>query len=101
MRFDKVIYLISTTGETNVLGDAIQSSPSKRQTFARKDSIRQSEFYQSAKTDLKPELTFIVWTQEYNGEQELEYKGRKYTIIRTYEKNDKEIELICSGLVGG
>jgi SPP1 family predicted phage head-tail adaptor len=99
MRFDSVIYLIKVTHGENDIGDSIEN-PKKRQTFAEKKSVRQSEFYQAAMTDLQPELTFTIWPQEYRGEPKLEYEGTTYTIIRTFEKNNKEMELICSGLVG-
>jgi SPP1 family predicted phage head-tail adaptor len=98
MRFDKVIYLISVTTSENDIGDPIET-PVKRQTFAEKKSVRQSEFYQAAATGLKPELTFVIWSREYGGEQKLEYDGKTYTIIRTYSKNGELVELICTGLV--
>lgn len=98
MRFDKEIYLIGFTNADNEMGDPIKI-PVKRQVFAEKNSVRQSEFYQAAATGLKPELTFVIWRLEYNGESALEYEGKTYTIIRSFEKNDKEMELICDGLV--
>jgi SPP1 family predicted phage head-tail adaptor len=101
MRFDNVIYLIPVTSSENDIGDPIKIDGEKRQVFAEKKSVRQSEFYQAAATGLKPELTFVVWSQEYGGESKLEYNGKLYNIIRTFEKNDREIELVCSGLVNG
>ena len=100
MRKDKIIYLIGFTQSENDISDTIKT-PVLRETFAEKKSIRQSEFYQAAATDLKPELTFVVWTLEYNGESALKYEEKTYNIIRTFEPNDKEMELICSGLVNG
>jgi SPP1 family predicted phage head-tail adaptor len=99
MRFDSVIYLIQVTYGENDMGDSIEIH-TKRQTFAQKNSVRQSEFYQAAATGLKPELTFVVWLREYRDEPKLEYNGKMYTVIRTYSKNDELIELICSGMVG-
>jgi SPP1 family predicted phage head-tail adaptor len=99
MRRDSVIYLIHVTYGENSIGDSIENIE-KRQTFAKKKSIRQSEFYQAASTGLKPELTFEIWLREYNGESKLEYNGKQYNIIRTFEKNNEDLELICEGLVG-
>jgi SPP1 family predicted phage head-tail adaptor len=98
MRFDSVIFLISNTETKNRVRDTIRT-PVKRETYAEKQSIRQSEFYQAATSGLKPEITFVIWALEYNGEVELEYNGKNYVIIRTFDKNDKELELICSGIV--
>lgn len=100
MRFDKVIKLITMTTSTNEIGDPIEVL-AERQTFAEKKSVRQSEFYQATATGLQPELTFVVWQREYKGEPQLEYEGKTYTIIRTFAPNDKEMELVCSGLVNG
>lgn len=98
MRFNSVIFLIKVTHGENEIGDLIETTD-KRQTFAEKKSVRQSEFYQAAATGLKPEVTFNIWNQEYNGESQLEYDEKIYTIIRVFQKNNKEVELICSGLV--
>lgn len=99
MRFDKSIKLISAT-QTNVngMGNPIEV-PSVRNVFGNKKSIRQSEFYQAAVTALRPEITFEVWTCEYNQEEKLEYNSKQYNIIRTFDRNDKVTELICQGIV--
>ncbi|OIJ12715.1 hypothetical protein BKP37_12720 [Anaerobacillus alkalilacustris] len=90
--------LIGSTSYTNDKGDDIEI-PTERQVLAERKSIRQSEFYQAAATDLRPELTFEVWSDEYNEEYSLNYNGKIYTIIRTFDKDEKNTELICSGLV--
>jgi SPP1 family predicted phage head-tail adaptor len=100
MRNSKVINLISVTVTQDEIGNEIQSTE-KRQVFAAKKSITQSEFYQAAASGLKPELVFIVWQLEYNGEQKLEYEGEIYTVIRTYERPDQRIELYCEVRIGG
>lgn len=80
------------------MGDVI-TEKKYRKTYAAKKSIRQSEFYQANATGLRPELTFILWTREYKGEKYLKYGGKEYTIIRTFEPNSEEIELVCQGVV--
>jgi SPP1 family predicted phage head-tail adaptor len=99
MLFRDVIDLISITNSENAIGDTIETE-TPRQVFANKKSIRQSEFYQAAMTDLRPELMFEVRTIEYEGEPKLKYNGKTYNIIRSYSKNGEITELICSGLVG-
>ena len=95
-RRNAVIGLITTTYNDDT-DKYVDSSP--REVFAEKKSIRQSEFYQAQDTGLRPELTFVVWADEYNDEQKLSFEGNEYNIIRTFEKDEKETELICSGLV--
>jgi SPP1 family predicted phage head-tail adaptor len=98
MLFRDVVGLISVTYTENDIGDQIETETS-RQVFANKKSIRQTEFYQAAQTDLRPELMFEVRTIEYEGESKLSYNNKDYTIIRTYEKDSELIELVCSGVV--
>jgi SPP1 family predicted phage head-tail adaptor len=100
MRRKDVIKLISISYSENDIGDTIETQ-TKREVLAEKKSIKQSEFYQAQATGLRPELTFVVWSAEYDYESKLEYSGKQYTIIRTYETDGKNIELICSGLVNG
>jgi SPP1 family predicted phage head-tail adaptor len=99
MLFSDVVDLITVTNGENDIGDTIETE-TPRQVFANKKSIRQSEFYQAAMTDLRPELMFEVRTIEYDEEPKLGYKGKTYNIIRTYSKNGEITELICEGLVG-
>lgn len=98
MLFRDVISLITVTTTENELGDTIEVS-TERQVFADKQSVRQSEFYQAAATGLRPELMFVVRTIEYNGETQLKYNGKEYSIIRTYDKDGELTELVCQGVV--
>lgn len=92
------VKLLGITYSTNDMGDPIETS-TKKEILAERKSVRQSEFYQAQATGLRPELTFVVWADEYNGEPKLEYAGKEYTIIRTFDKDEKNLELICQGLV--
>lgn len=98
MRKKHVITLIGISYSENDMGDSIETK-TEREILAEKKSIKQSEFYQAQATGLRPELTFVVWSDEYGGEQELKYNGKTYTIIRTFDQNEKNLELICQGLV--
>jgi SPP1 family predicted phage head-tail adaptor len=102
MRHNAVIKFISgISNDENEIGDPI-GTPVKREVLAEKKSVRQSEFYQAAATGLRPELTFVVWTREYNQEPRLEYNGKEYNIIRTFEREyEQRTELTCQGLVNG
>lgn len=49
----------------------------------RKERMRVNEFYQATQQGMKPELRIIISNLNYNGEQELEYMGVVYSVIRT------------------
>lgn len=99
MLFNAVINLISNSSNTtNNIGDPIPT-PTSREVFADKQSIRQSEFYQAAATGLRPEIMFVIRTIDYNQESQLQYNNKTYEIIRTYDKGGEFIELVCQGIV--
>lgn len=78
--------------------------------LCRKVSVGGNEFYNAQVSGLKPELKFIIHAFEYSGENEVEFEGIKYKVIRTYTGNavdksqnaldNEEIELTCEKVVG-
>lgn len=92
------INLISSVYVKNDAGDLVPMD-TPRPVMADKMSVRQSEFYQAAAAGLKPEVMYVVMAAEYRGERRLTEDGKKYTVIRTYERPDERVELICSGPV--
>lgn len=96
MRFITPTFLI---GEdipyTDEAGDTSYKQD-ERKVFSHKLSIGQSEFYQAHTTGLKPELKVEMRSCEYRGEEKLRLENRIYNIVRTYDKQDGIIQLICS-----
>jgi len=98
MLWRDTVDLVSITYTENAMGDSIEAETS-RTIFANKKSIRQSEFYQAAMTDLKPELMFEVRSEEYDDEPKLIFNNKIYNIIRAFSKNGEIVELTCQGLI--
>lgn len=71
-----------------------------KEVFAEKRSISQSEFFNAGQTDIKPTKCFVIYSHEYNDERFLIYENKKYSIYRTYEK-DEDIELYCEVRTNG
>ena len=90
------IKLISITVTEDDIGNQV-AAETATEVWAEETGIRQSEFYNAALAGLKPERTFIVWANEYNGQVKVERGGVKYKVIRTYINPAKSemIELIC------
>lgn len=103
MRLNSVVYFTQVIYAQDELGNWVETlGPfERRQTFAEKKSVRQSEYYQAASLGLKPETIFVLYLQEYKGEEKLEFEGKVYTIVRTYERPDGKIELSCEVKLGG
>jgi len=98
MLWRDTVDLVSITYTENAMGDSIEIETSKT-IYANKKSIRQSEFYQAAMTDLRPELMFEVRSEDYDNEPKLKFSEKKYDIIRAFSKNGEIVELTCQGLV--
>lgn len=90
------IKLIAITVTEDDIGNQIPIETSI-EVWAEVTGIRQSEFYNAALAGLKPEITFVIWANEYAGQSKIEYDGRKYKLIRTYVNPSKSemVELIC------
>ena len=72
-----------------------------REVFCNKKSVRQSEFYQANAQGFKPELMLEVRSDDYEGEEYIDYGGKRYRIIRSYDKNGEITELVCVSMVSG
>ena len=80
----------------DAIGNQVQTETTT-EVWAEETGVRQSEFYNAAVTGLKPEKTFIIWANEYNGQTKIETGGTKYKLIRAYTNPSKSemIELVC------
>lgn len=71
----------------------IKENGTRDEKLATLRSIGQSEFYQAAATDYRPEMKFILSDYyDYDGEPYLLWSGELYRIIRTYHAG-QEMEL--------
>ena len=89
---DVVIKLISQTLTADELGYPIASETSY-ETFAKRRSITQTEFFSAGKNGITPDFSFVVNDAEYHGQRLLEYEGKRYGIYRIYQPNNDTVEL--------
>lgn len=97
--------LIKYETRENDMGDVINDKV-KTKVLCSVESVTRSEFYAGASHDLQPEIVFVVNKFDYEGQLEIEFKGNKYDIIRTYEPKGRHnpnpmdidrLELVCKG----
>lgn len=93
------LILINKIYNFDDIGNQI-SIKNKTEVFCKVKSISRSEFYNASTTGLKPSLVFTVHLFEYNNEEEVEFEGIRYNVIRTYMVNSEEIELTCEKVIG-
>ena len=95
-----VIYLITETRTQDAIGQFV-SQEQKRQVYARKQSITRNEWFDAGRNGLQPEICFVVFRYDYEGELIIEDEdGNRYGIYRTYENRSEEIELYCESKGG-
>jgi len=76
-------------------GASDEVSETSRTVFAHKTGVVRTEFYAALQNNLKPTATFLIRSIEYEGEQKLRHEGKEYLIIRTYDRGDDIMELVC------
>lgn len=66
-----------------------------REVFVKPRSVYASDFYEAARSGLQPSAVLVLSNPEdYQGEKVAEYNGKDYTIIRVYQRPDRdEVEL--------
>lgn len=101
MEYTEIIYLISKTKKEDDIGNIISSFKTSKKIYAKKQSVRTSEFYNAVQVGLSPQVEFVIKKLNYNGEEELEWNKEKYSIIRTIDpKNKFDIVLVCGKKIG-
>lgn len=68
--------------------------------YCSKLSIGQGEYSIAIQNGLKAKFTIVIDYDEYDGEQEVEYERKKYSIYRSFARKDGYIELYCKERVG-
>lgn len=97
---DDVCFLMSSTIIVDELLQEIEITLPEL-VYCAPVSIGQREFSVAMQAGLKAQLTLIIDHDEYDGEKEVEYNRMKYSIYRTFVRDDGDIELYCEVRKGG
>lgn len=97
-KYDK-IFLIREDYETDAIGQEI-AKETKSEVFCEISSISQSEFKAAGQSGIKPECKIVIWEAEYSNEQMIELDGKRFTVYRTYSRDDGKIELYAEVRMG-
>ena len=101
MEYSEIIYLINEVLEEDEIGNTITSSFTSDKCYAKKQSVRQNEFYNATMVGLTPSCEFVVKRLNYKGQNELEWNNERFEIIRTVDpKNKFDIVLVCAKKIG-
>ncbi len=80
----------------NEIGSPILQEPTITEIpIIKVEDVYANEYYEANQTGYQPTLRLRISTLNYNNEQELEYIGIDYTVIRTQEVTTDELILVC------
>jgi len=97
--YDHELTLIGETIEEDEIGN--QRPVETRTTIlCSVKSAGRNDFYSGAAAGLRPEYVFTVHAYEYGGERIVEFEGKRYSVIRTYQVGAEEIELTAERVIG-
>lgn len=94
-----VINLISKTYAADSIGQ-YKPELSAREVYCDVRSITRAEWYDAGRQGFKPDISFVMFAPDYQGEDEVEYNSRKYSIYRTYLAQNEALELYCQSIGG-
>ncbi len=82
MRKMTVCSLISFSPDAHEVGTPVQET--KRRVKCQEMGLTQADVYQAGGEGLSPEAKLLIaYDRLYHGERELEYKGERWTVIRS------------------
>ena len=79
------------TEKTNKNGFDNPTAESKRTVFCNKRSVSQSEYYKAQQAGKQVEAKVEVHTVDYAGEVLVEFEGKRYSVLKTYEPDDSDV----------
>lgn len=89
---DNVIKLISTTFAKDEYG-VDRKTETERQVFCKVRSVTRAEFFDGGRNGLNPEYQMTMFAADYEGEETVEYEGKRYAVYRVYRTDDDYLEL--------
>lgn len=102
MQYSEIIYLITESIGEDDIGNNTSSLTSSKKCYAKVQTVRTNEFYSAVEVGMTPSVEFVIKKLNYNGEEEIEWNNKKYSVIRVVEpKNKFDIVLVCSVKMGG
>ena len=103
MFFSDIITLIGIAESKNEAAE-IAETKTETEVYADCRSVKRSEFYAAQTAGIKAEIAFTVKAEDYEDQQKIAYNRKGtgnsaddeiYNVIRTYQKDPDNIEIVC------
>ncbi len=95
MYFSDKVKLRAITNTTDPDGFP-SATATETEVWANKHSIKRSEYFSAQAAGVQVDIGFVVHSEDYADQTELEYEDVIYSIIRTYEVDGGDIDLTCA-----
>ena len=82
MEYSEIIYLITNKLEEDEIGNINSSFDLYNKCYAKKQSVRTSEFYNATMVGMNPSVEFVIKKLNYSGESELLWNDERYEVLR-------------------
>jgi len=92
--------LIQTTSKKNAAGLWVDGAEVKTTVPCNMSSVGYGEFYKSQIAGMQAELKITLRTIDYTGQQQAEYNGKRYYVVRTYLTKNGEYTELTLGDIG-
>lgn len=92
--------LIAESAEVNALGIQAPITEEKTPIYCGRLSVEGKEYYEAAQQGLRPEMILVIHTEEYGGQEYVDFDNRRYSIYRRYDRADGLTELYCAQRLG-
>lgn len=101
MDHDITFKLIPDVRTKDSTGQSVPSSETQPiECIGFQRSVYQNEFYQADQAGIRPQGVIVMNLADYSGERYLSIDGNKYSIYRTFERDQDWIELYYGDRVG-
>ena len=97
--YDSVIKLIAVTVTQNEFGGNVKTL-SEREVMCEVRDVSRSDFFQAMQNGLSLTHTFIINPINYDNEPIVEYMGKRYGIVRTYQSDPDTLNIYTGEAVG-
>lgn len=93
MEYIEQLTLVDLTPTQDSIGNVINTE-TKKLVYAKKNVVGTKEFYNALAVGIKPTAELQIRLADYNNEEEVEYNGTRYSIIRTMPKGKFDVVLV-------
>lgn len=93
MNYTEELTLIKLTPTLDAIGNTIYTE-TRTEVLAKKNYVGSKEFYSAVAVGITPTAELQIRLSNYNGEEEVEYKGIRYSVIRTIPKQKFDLVLV-------